>query len=95
MAKIIGIDLGTTSSLVAVVQGGKPVVILTAEGGNLCPSVQCLNGSEHAALGLCLCAAECCGGQFSSRGNSGRAAPEDDSAATGDWPRARTVVDNQ
>src|ERR687895_263710 len=39
MAKLIGIDLGTTNSLVAIVQGGKPVVIPTAEGGNLCPSV--------------------------------------------------------
>jgi molecular chaperone DnaK len=39
MASIIGIDLGTTNSVVAVVQGGNPVVIPTAEGGNLCPSI--------------------------------------------------------
>jgi molecular chaperone DnaK len=39
MARIVGIDLGTTNSVVAVVQGGNPVVIPTAEGGNLCPSV--------------------------------------------------------
>src|SRR5918996_3915651 len=39
MASIVGIDLGTTNSVVAVVQGGNPVVIPTAEGGNLCPSI--------------------------------------------------------
>ncbi|MGB2896753.1 MAG: molecular chaperone DnaK [Anaerolineales bacterium] len=39
MAKIIGIDLGTTNSVVAVMEGGEPTVIPTAEGGRLCPSV--------------------------------------------------------
>jgi molecular chaperone DnaK len=39
MAKIIGIDLGTTNSVVAVMEGGEPVVIPTAEGARLCPSV--------------------------------------------------------
>ncbi|UCH34882.1 MAG: molecular chaperone DnaK [Armatimonadota bacterium] len=39
MPKIIGIDLGTTNSAVAVVEGGEPHVITTAEGGRLCPSV--------------------------------------------------------
>ncbi len=39
MAKIIGIDLGTTNSVVAVMEGGDPAVITTAEGGRLCPSV--------------------------------------------------------
>jgi molecular chaperone DnaK len=39
MSKIIGIDLGTTNSVVAVVEGGDPVIIPTAEGGHLCPSV--------------------------------------------------------
>ena len=39
MATIVGIDLGTTNSVVAVVQSGNPTVIPTAEGGNLCPSV--------------------------------------------------------
>ncbi|HKY84899.1 MAG TPA: molecular chaperone DnaK [Anaerolineales bacterium] len=39
MSKIIGIDLGTTNSVVAVMEGGSPTIIPTAEGGNLCPSV--------------------------------------------------------
>ncbi len=39
MGKVIGIDLGTTNSVVAVMEGGDPVVITTAEGGRLCPSV--------------------------------------------------------
>ncbi len=39
MAKIVGIDLGTTNSVVAVVQNGDAVVIPTAEGSNICPSV--------------------------------------------------------
>ena len=39
MAKIIGIDLGTTNSVVAVMEAGDPVVITTAEGGRLAPSV--------------------------------------------------------
>jgi len=39
MSKIIGIDLGTTNSAVAVMEGGKPKIIPTAEGGNLIPSV--------------------------------------------------------
>jgi len=43
MAKIIGIDLGTTNSVVAVMEGGDPVVISTAEGGRLLPSVVAFN----------------------------------------------------
>jgi molecular chaperone DnaK len=39
MAKIVGIDLGTTNSVVAIMEGGEPTVISTAEGGRLCPSV--------------------------------------------------------
>ena len=37
--KIIGIDLGTTNSCVAVMEGGKPIVIPTSEGGRLIPSI--------------------------------------------------------
>jgi len=43
MARIIGIDLGTTNSVVAVMEGGEPTVIPTAEGGRLCPSVVAVN----------------------------------------------------
>ena len=39
MAKIIGIDLGTTNSCVAVMEGGTPTVIHSAEGRNTIPSV--------------------------------------------------------
>jgi molecular chaperone DnaK len=39
MSKIIGIDLGTTNSVVAVMEGGEPVVITNAEGSRLTPSV--------------------------------------------------------
>ncbi len=39
MGKIIGIDLGTTNSCVAIMEAGKPKVISSAEGGNLIPSV--------------------------------------------------------
>ena len=43
MAKIIGIDLGTTNSVVAIMEGNEPTVIPTAEGGRLCPSVVAVN----------------------------------------------------
>jgi molecular chaperone DnaK len=43
MARIVGIDLGTTNSVIAVMEGGEPTVIPTAEGSRLCPSVVAVN----------------------------------------------------
>jgi molecular chaperone DnaK len=43
MGRIIGIDLGTTNSVVAIMEGGDPVVIPSSEGGNLIPSVVAVN----------------------------------------------------
>jgi molecular chaperone DnaK len=43
MSKIIGIDLGTTNSVVAVMEGGEPTVISSSEGGRLVPSVVAIN----------------------------------------------------
>jgi molecular chaperone DnaK len=43
MGKIIGIDLGTTNSVVAVMEGGEPTVIPSSEGGRLIPSVVSVN----------------------------------------------------
>ncbi|MBC7222713.1 MAG: molecular chaperone DnaK [Anaerolineae bacterium] len=51
MSKIIGIDLGTTNSVVAVVEGGEPTVIPTAEGGNLCPSVVAFTKTGERLVG--------------------------------------------
>src|SRR6185503_18856031 len=47
MGKLIGIDLGTTSSVVAVMEGGTPVVIPNQEGSRLTPSVVAFVGSSR------------------------------------------------
>jgi molecular chaperone DnaK len=51
MAKIIGIDLGTTNSVVSVMEGGDPVVITTAEGSRLLPSVVAFNKNGERLVG--------------------------------------------
>jgi molecular chaperone DnaK len=51
MATIVGIDLGTTNSVVAAIQGGEPVVIPTAEGSNLCPSVVAFTPKGEVLVG--------------------------------------------
>ena len=43
MAKIVGIDLGTTNSVCAVMEGGEPTIIPSSEGGRLFPSVVAVN----------------------------------------------------
>jgi molecular chaperone DnaK len=51
MGKIIGIDLGTTNSVASVMIGGEPVVIPTAEGERLCPSVVAVNKNHERLVG--------------------------------------------
>jgi molecular chaperone DnaK len=51
MGKAVGIDLGTTFSEVAVMQGGEPVVIPSAEGGNLFPSVVAISKNGERLVG--------------------------------------------
>jgi molecular chaperone DnaK len=51
MGKIIGIDLGTTNSVVAVMSGGEPVVIPSAEGERLVPSVVAVNKNHERIVG--------------------------------------------
>ena len=51
MAKIIGIDLGTTNSVAAVMQGGEPIVIPSAEGERLVPSVVAMNKNNERLVG--------------------------------------------
>ena len=51
MGKVVGIDLGTTNSVVAVIEGRDPVVIPTAEGGRLCPSVVAFTKTGERLVG--------------------------------------------
>lgn len=51
MAKTIGIDLGTTNSCVAVIEGGEPVVIPNAEGGRTTPSVVAFSKTGERMVG--------------------------------------------
>ena len=51
MGKIIGIDLGTTNSCVAVMEGGEAIVISNSEGGRTTPSVVAVNNSGERLVG--------------------------------------------
>ena len=52
MAKVIGIDLGTTNSCVAVMEGGKPHVLENSEGANTTPSIVAFTGDGERLVGL-------------------------------------------
>ncbi|HNB16679.1 MAG TPA: molecular chaperone DnaK [Candidatus Obscuribacter sp.] len=52
MAKTVGIDLGTTNSVVAVMEGGRPTVISNTEGGRTTPSVVAFNKAGERLCGL-------------------------------------------
>ena len=52
MSKTIGIDLGTTNSVVAVMEGGKAKVIPTAEGANTCPSIVAMSKNNEKLVGV-------------------------------------------
>ena len=51
MAKIVGIDLGTTNSVVAVMEAGDPAVVANAEGGRTTPSVVAFTKSGERLVG--------------------------------------------
>ena len=51
MSKIVGIDLGTTNSVIAVLEGGEPTVITTAEGGRLTPSIVAFTKTGERLVG--------------------------------------------
>ena len=51
MSRIVGIDLGTTNSVVAVLEGGRPQVIASAEGGRTTPSVVGFSRDQELLVG--------------------------------------------
>src|SRR5579863_1822555 len=52
MAKILGIDLGTTNSAVAVMEGGEPRILENAEGNRTTPSIVAMSKSNERLVGL-------------------------------------------
>ena len=58
MSKVIGIDLGTTNSVVAIMEGGEPVVIINSEGARTTPSVVGFTKDGNRLVGHVGCRAE-------------------------------------
>ena len=52
MSKILGIDLGTTNSAVAIIEGGKPKVLENKEGGRTTPSVVAISKNGERLVGM-------------------------------------------
>ena len=52
MGKILGIDLGTTNSAMAVLEGGQPTIIVNAEGERTTPSVVAFSKTGERMVGL-------------------------------------------
>ena len=50
MAKVLGIDLGTTNSCMSVMEAGDPAVIENSEGGRITPSIVAINTNPHAPI---------------------------------------------
>src|SRR5437588_7051901 len=50
MAKVLGIELGTTNSVIAIMEGGEPTVLENAEGSRLTPSVVAVNPKTNERL---------------------------------------------
>ncbi len=52
MSKVLGIDLGTTNSAMAIVEGGKPEILENKEGNRTTPSVVAINKNNERLVGL-------------------------------------------
>jgi molecular chaperone DnaK (HSP70) len=51
MAKVIGIDLGTTNSAMAILEAGQPTILENAEGSRITPSVVAIDAQDRPAAG--------------------------------------------
>ena len=72
MAKAVGIDLGTTNSVVSVLEAGEPTVVANAEGGRTTPSIVGFSKSGEVLVGE-VAPASSTGSSSASRGAASRA----------------------